>query len=151
MDRSVIQTFWAGPISDMEILCLKSWVGHGHPVHLYTYDDISGLPAGVVTIDAGVIVPEGPTPFGDGALAMLPFSDWFRFALLRFNGGIWMDLDVILVKPIEDKLLSQEYVFSSERTIQAGQLKAKSPFKSNIGFIYCRDPESELMTYLTSL
>jgi hypothetical protein len=159
MDRSVIQTFWGGPISDMEILCLKSWVGHGHPVHLYTYDDISGLPAGVITIDAGVIVPAdemflytGPAPVSHrpDAFSYMPFADLFRYRLLRFNGGLWMDLDIILLQPIPDALFEKDFFCSSERTIQAGQLKAKSPFKANIGVIYCSEPESDLMIELVN-
>lgn len=160
MDRYPIQTFWHGPISDMEILCLKSWVGHGHPVHLYTYDDISGLPVGVIRMDARDIVPEDEVFLYDGpmpktattdAFAYMPFADKFRYRLLRFNGGLWLDLDIILVKPIPAELFDLEFFCSSERTLQAGAYKSTDPYKANIGAIYFKEPESDLMIELTNI
>lgn len=160
MDRYPIQTFWHGPMSDMEMLCLKSWVGHGHPVHLYTYDDISGLPVGVIRMDARYIVPEDEVFLYDGpmpktattaAFAYMPFADKFRYRLLRFNGGLWLDLDIILVKPIPAELFDLDFFCSSERTLQAGAYKSTDPYKPNIGVIYCKEPESDLMVELTNI
>jgi hypothetical protein len=160
MDHYPIQTFWAGPISDMELLCLKSWVGHGHPVHLYTYDDISGLPVGVIRMDAREIVPEDEVFLYDGpmpktvtadAFAYMPFADKFRYRLLRFNGGLWLDLDIILIRPIPDELFELDFWCSSERTLQAGAYKSTDPYKPNIGAIYCKEPESDLMVELTNI
>ena len=159
MSRYPIQSFWSGPMSDMEILCLKSWVGHGHPVHLYTYDDLSGLPAGVTVMDAREIVPEdefelytGPTPKTVTAMAFayMPFADKFRYRLLRFNGGLWLDMDIILVKPIPAELFDLEFFCSSERTLQKGAYKSAEPYKPNIGAVYCREPESDIMIELTN-
>jgi len=159
MNRIPIQSLWLGPMSDMEILCLKSWVGHGHPVHLFTYDDLSGLPQGVIRMDARDIVPEdevspydGPMPVtaSPSAFTYMPFADKFRYRLLRFNGGLWLDLDIILLKPIPDDLLELDFWCSSERTIQAGQLKAAATYKPNIGAIYCKEPESDIMIELTN-
>ena len=158
MNGYPLQTFWAGPMSDMEILCLKSWVGHGHPVHLYTYDDLSGLPAGVEVMDAALILPEdefelfdGKTPktVSEDAFSVMPFSDRFRFTLLRINGGLWMDLDIILVRPIPAELFEADFFCSSEHTLQRGAFKSKNPSKANIGVVYCAEPESDLMVKLT--
>lgn len=144
-------------MSDMEILCLKSWSGHGHPVHLYTYDDISGLPAGVICMDAREIIPEGPTIY-DGpmpktatktAFEMMPFADRFRFTMLRLNGGLWLDLDIILVRPIPDELFERDFWCSSERTLQAGAYKSKETYKPNIGALYVSEPEHPLMCAVT--
>lgn len=44
---------WIGAgISEVERLALASFVAHGHVVHLYLYDDIPGIPGGVVVRDA---------------------------------------------------------------------------------------------------
>lgn len=154
-----IQCFWTGPLSDLEIACLKSWVGHGHPVHLYTYDEFSGLPAGVEVMDAATILPEDEFELFDGetpktvsadAFSVMPFSDRFRFTLLRINGGLWMDLDIILVRPIPEELFDMEFFCSSEHTLQKGAFKSKKPYKANIGVVYCAEPESDLMVALTS-
>lgn len=159
MEGYPISTFWHGPMSDMEILCLKSWSGHGHPVHLYSYQDLSGLPIGVEVMDARDIVPEdeffvydGPTPktATKTAFEMMPFADLFRFRLLRMNGGLWLDLDIILIKPIPAELFDLEFFCSSERTLQAGAYKSTALYKPNIGAIYCREPESDLMIELTN-
>lgn len=155
-----IQALWNGPMTDMEILCLKSWVGHGHPVHLYTYEDLSGLPLGVEIMDARDIIPEddfelyrGPMPKTKSlsAFSYMPFADRFRYALLRMNGGLWLDLDIILIKSIPTELFDLDFWCSSERTIQAGQLKAAATYKPNIGAIYCKEPESDLMVELTNI
>ena len=152
-----IQTFWAGPMSEMERMCLRSWVGHGHPVLLYAYEDISGLPDGIELMDANEIIPEGfelytgPAPASkrNDAFSYMPFADRFRFTLLRMNGGLWLDLDIILVRPIPAEWFDQEFFCSSERTIQAGTLKSHAPFKPNIGVIYFSEPEHPLTHRLT--
>lgn len=152
-----IQCFWHGPMSDLEILCLKSWVGHGHPVHLYSYQTITDLPLGVVLIDAREIIPEGPTIYTGPmhktatktAFEMLPFSDRFRFTLLRMNGGLWLDLDIILTKPIPDELFDQAFWCSSERTLQSGAYKSTDLFRASISAIYVAEPEHPLMCALT--
>ena len=143
-------------MSDLEILCLKSWVGHGHPVHLYSYE-ILVVPLGVVLIDAREIIPEEPTIYTGPmpktatptAFEMLPFSDRFRFTLLRMNGGLWLDLDIILTKPMPDKLFDQDFWCSSERTMQSGAYKSTELFKPSISAIYVSEPEHPLMCVLT--
>jgi hypothetical protein len=153
-----IQSFWHGPISDLEIMVLKSWVGCGHSVILYTYQNIIGLPHGVLVADANDIIPggpeeyEGPVPRAAraDAFSMMPFSDRFRFTMLRMNGGLWLDMDMLLLKPIPTELFAREYFCSSERTMQIGAYKSASPMKANIGALYCREPESDLMVELTN-
>lgn len=144
-------------MSDLEIMCLKSWAGHGHPVHLYSYEDISGLPVGVILRDANEIIEGGPDIY-DGpmpktvsktAFEMMPFSDRFRFTLLRMNGGLWLDLDIILVRPIPDELFEQDFWCSSERTLQSGAYKSKELLKPNIGALFVSEPEHPLMCALT--
>lgn len=137
-------------MSDLEIMCLKSWVGHGHPVYLYSYEDISGLPAGVILRDANEIIEGGPTVFeGHAAFQMLPFSDRFRFAMLRMNGGLWLDLDIILTRPIPDEMFEQGFWCSSERTLQAGAYKSKELSKATVSAIFVSEPEHPLMCMLT--
>jgi hypothetical protein len=160
MNGYPIQAFWAGKLSDLEIACLKSWVGHGHPVILYSYQDLSGLPEGVTLADARDIIPEdevelfhgdGPKSARDDAFSYLPFSDKFRYRLLRMNGGIWLDMDIVLISPIPTHLFDMEFFCSSERTMRIGAYKSKEPFKPTVSVIYCREPESDLMVELTNI
>lgn len=47
------QTFWWGSaLSPYEMFCLKSFVDHGHKVHLYTFDPQLDVPDGVLICDA---------------------------------------------------------------------------------------------------
>jgi Alpha 1,4-glycosyltransferase conserved region/Glycosyltransferase sugar-binding region containing DXD motif len=98
----VIQMFWHGaPLSLVERLSLASFLYHGHGVHLYAYDDIAGVPAGVVLRDAEEIVPRSAM-FRHGRTGSLaPFADWFRYRLLFGRGGIWCDMDMVCLKPFD--------------------------------------------------
>lgn len=144
-------------MSDLEIMCLKSWVGHGHPVYLYSYEDISGLPVGVTLCDAneiiegGAITYDGPMPKSamSNAFTMLPFSDRFRFTMLRLNGGLWLDLDIILTCPIPDEMFEREFWCSSERTLQSGAYKSKELSKPTISALFVSEPEHPLFCALT--
>jgi hypothetical protein len=107
-----IQSLWIGPaLSTMERLSLTSFVAAGHAVHLYTYDDVDGVPEGVELWDANEILPrerifryfEHDTVSG--------FSNFFRYKLLLERGGWWVDTDVVCLKPFAFK---RDHVFASE-------------------------------------
>jgi len=99
-----IQMLWVrGDLSRMELLSLRSFLAQGHPVHLYTYDAPTNLPAGVDVLDARDVVPEDLAPNGEmpafskGSYGA--FSDFFRYRLLFERGGWWSDLDVVAIRP----------------------------------------------------
>jgi hypothetical protein len=99
-----IQMLWVrGDLSRLELLSVRSFLAHGHPVILYTYDPARNLPPGVVVRDAAEIVPleKVPTaharPFGKGTLGA--FSDYFRYHLLTARGGWWVDMDIVCTRP----------------------------------------------------
>ena len=78
--RDVIQSLWIGTeVSKLEQLCMKSFIAHGHPFHLYAYNDIQGVPPSVVLKNANQIIPEKDiTAYVDPRPAMR--ADWFRSA-----------------------------------------------------------------------
>jgi hypothetical protein len=99
-----IQMLWVrGDLSRLEQLSLRSFLAHGHPVHLYSYEPPRHIPAAVHLHPAGDIVPAaiaplGPSaPFAPGSLGA--FSDYFRYLLLQARGGWWSDLDVVCLRP----------------------------------------------------
>jgi hypothetical protein len=114
--RDPIHCFWSNaPLSEMSRLSLQSMVRQGHPVKLYTYDDVGAMqafvPPEVMVVDAGNIV-QGATY----QLAVLNggigcFSDIFRYAVLHECGGWWLDTDIVLVKPLD---FAAEHVFSAQ-------------------------------------
>jgi hypothetical protein len=56
------------------------------------------VPEGVTLRDAVEILPEQEI-FQHVNGSWAPFSDWFRFALLYKEGGLWVDTDIICLKP----------------------------------------------------
>lgn len=103
----VIQGLWFGePLSDLERLCMKSFMANGHEFHLYAYDELQDVPKGVVVKDANHIVSrETIKEFRWFA----GFSDYFRYSLL-LRGGWYVDMDVVCLRPLD---FSSEYVFAS--------------------------------------
>lgn len=110
---------WIGKtLSPIELLCIKSFLFHGHEFHLWAYDVIeTSLPEGVILEDACLIIPsekvfyyKNKNQFGHGKGSFAGFSDIFRYKLLYEKGGWWVDMDVCCLKPFD---FAQEYVFRS--------------------------------------
>jgi hypothetical protein len=107
--RPDIVTFWHGPLDQLRRLCLRSQVAAGHKVTLYSFEPIAQLPDGVGNAEAEAILPHDfagrlrpQNP--DGVWidrTMLQFSDFFRIQLMAKNAGLWLDADILLLKPIE--------------------------------------------------
>jgi len=98
----VIQMFWHGtPLSRVEQLSLASFVHHGHAVHLYAYEPIEGVPAGVTVRDAREILAYELLFLHRRTRSLAPFADWFRYRLLFERGGIWADADMVCLKPFD--------------------------------------------------
>jgi hypothetical protein len=107
-----IQSLWIGPtLSTMERLSLSSFVAAGHEVHLYVYDDVDGVPAGVALRDAAAILPRARIFRYTEHDTVSGFSNFFRYKLLLDRGGWWVDTDVVCLVPFD---FSGEYVFASE-------------------------------------
>ena len=57
-ERVVCNTLWIGPeLGRVERACLRSFLRNGHPVTLYCYDEVAGVPEGVVLADAHEVLP----------------------------------------------------------------------------------------------
>ena len=56
-NNKVIKGMWIGDsLSNVEKLSINSFLKNGHDYHLYIYDDIKGIPDGVVVKDANTIL-----------------------------------------------------------------------------------------------
>lgn len=101
MKLPIIQSLWIGDdLTNVEKLCVQSFLDNGHEFHLYTYTDIGGIPSGAVVKDGNEIVPESDIFLHKrGTYAI--FADWFRLALLAKRGGVWVDMDMICLKPFD--------------------------------------------------
>jgi hypothetical protein len=107
--RPEIVTFWHGPLDDLRRLCLRSQVAAGHKVTLYSFEPLAQLPDGVGNAEAEAVLShdfaERLRPTGvDGVWrdwTTLQFSDFFRMRLMAENAGLWLDADVLLLRPVE--------------------------------------------------
>jgi len=121
-----VVTFWHGRMDALRQTCLRSQVAAGHKVTVYSFDTIPGLPAGVDNAEAEAILPHAfseklrpPQPDGSWRdWTTLQFSDFFRMKLMAMGAGVWLDADVLLLKPIEFDT-SMPY-FAWERSRQLG-------------------------------
>ena len=121
-----IVTFWHGPLDRLRQTCLRSQLAAGHKVTVYSFDTIPGLPDGVVNSDAEAILPQAfseklrpPQPDGSWRdWTTLQFSDFFRMRLMARGAGLWLDADVLLLRPIA--LDPAKPYFAWERPRQLG-------------------------------
>jgi hypothetical protein len=124
--RPEIVTFWHGPLDRLRRTCLRSQVAAGHNVTVYSFEPLAGLPDGVGNAEAEAILPHAfseklrpPQPDGRWRdWTTLQFSDFFRMRLMAQRAGLWLDADVLLLKPVE--IDPAEPFFAWERPRQLG-------------------------------
>jgi len=106
-----IQSLWVGSeLSQMEILCINSYLANGHEFHLYAYNEIANVPTGAILRDAGSIIPEKDI-YVDRFGSYANMANQFRFTLLYKSGGWWVDMDTVCLKPF---VFNEDFIFSSE-------------------------------------
>ena len=107
--RPEIVTFWHGPLDALRMLCLRSQVAAGHKVTVFSFEPLGAVPEGVGNAEAEAILPrafaERLRPTGaDGKWrdwTTVQYSDFFRMRLMARRAGLWLDADVLLLKPVE--------------------------------------------------
>jgi hypothetical protein len=135
--RPEIVTFWHGPLDRLRLTCLRSQVAAGHKVTVYSFDPLPQLPDGVGNAEAEAILPHAfseklrpPQPDGSWRdWTLLQFSDFFRMRLMSRHAGLWLDADVLLLKPVEIDAATP--LFAWERPRQLG---------NSVLYLPARDP-----------
>ncbi len=123
--RPDVVTFWHGPLDTLRRTCLRSQVAAGHKVTVYSFEPLAGLPEGVGNAEAEAILPhafaEKLRPTGpDGVWrdwTTLQFSDFFRMRLMARDAGLWLDADVLLLRPIEIDLAKPYFAWERPRQL----------------------------------
>jgi len=111
-----VQMLWIGSrLSNLERLSMASFLANGHPVRLFAYEAIEGVPAGVELHDGRDVMPADSVftyadGFGKGSPAA--FANLFRYKLLLDHGGYWSDTDTVCLKPFD---FEGDYVIGCER------------------------------------
>lgn len=109
-----LNSLWIGEsLGYVERLTMVSAMAAGHPFRLYSYapEKLRGVPSGVEVGDANEVVPyAGLARYFDGGLAALG-TDFFRYAMQAKGLGIWVDLDLCFLRPID---FFEDYLFGWE-------------------------------------
>jgi hypothetical protein len=133
-----IHGLWIGTrLSQLELLCIQSFVNHGHTFLLWTYNPLeNNLPSSVRFMDANEIIPGNEifqysyaNQFGHGKGSYAGFSDIFRYKLLYEYGGWWSDMDVTCLKPLD---FPAPYVFRTHHDLKVVGNVMKCPPKSEL-------------------
>ena len=155
MSREIIQSLWIGSeLSPVEKLCISSYIKNDHEFHLYSYNDIDGLPADCIVKDASEILPREDIfsyNVGLGKGSYSAFSNYFRYKLLTLKGNWWTDTDIVCLKKFD---FEDEYVFASEKTSSDGQHITsgiiKAPISSNFAercYNFCREQDKNTLQW----
>ena len=103
---------WIGKsLSPIEQISALSFLKQGHRLFLYAYEDVKGVPPGVIVRDAREVLPGDEIVKHRKTGSPALHSDIFRYALIAQKQQIWVDLDLIAISPIRD---SEGYVFGYE-------------------------------------
>lgn len=100
-DLFQVNCLWVGgELRPLEQVSLLSMQKQGHAVRLFTYGEVGNVPDGVEVADANEVLPWKQMIFyretGSPALG----ANRFRYRLMRMGLGLWLDADMLLLKPI---------------------------------------------------
>lgn len=121
MNKDEIFTLWIPNNNEQELpllahLSLKSMILCGHEVILYTYCYLDNVPEGVRVLDANEIIDSSNIfRYKSGHKTYSGFANLFRLKRLYEFGGTWLDLDVLLIRNINDKF-DEDILICSEPT-----------------------------------
>lgn len=95
---------------------MNSFVKNGYQLNIWTYGDISNAPSGASVRDARDVIPKSLFFLPPGGTPAA-FSDYFRYAVLNTIGGLWVDTDVVAVKPLK-MFPSQQFLVTERSAIK---------------------------------
>ena len=111
----IVNGFWHGlKLGELEKLCINSWIKNGYEFHLWVYDLDIKVSENVVIENANHIVDlREYFTYDEGHSKGTPiaFSNLFRAELLYQRGGLYVDLDVLCLKPYH---FNKRFVFSEQ-------------------------------------
>ncbi|MFC0819813.1 galactosyltransferase Lgt5 [Moraxella marmotae] len=102
IQQPIIGALWIGNhLNPIAHACLQSFLKCGHTVHLYTYDEIDNIPAGITVCDGNQIIDHSKIIKHKKSGSFALFSDIFRYELLKKTANIiYVDCDVYCLKPV---------------------------------------------------
>lgn len=126
-----IHALWIGDtLGKISQCCLTSFIRRGHSVYLHTYGNITDLPDGVIISDANKIIPKEHIFKHKKTGSYAVFADIFRYKLLKYIDGIYVDCDVYCLKPLS--IPKHGYLFGFEEDDRINNAILSLPQKSQL-------------------
>ncbi len=107
-------------ISQLELLCIKSWLDNGYKFILYTYNlndivfmKLNELFDNFELKDANEIIPFKDFFIDDRGAGVAAFSDYFRFFMIQATGIAWVDLDMVCLNN-NSSIAQKDYIIIQE-------------------------------------
>ena len=142
-DLPAVQSLWVGgELSKMEQTSIKSFLVKGHNYHLYTYGNVKGVPEGVNVRRAERILTKEKY-IEDKNKESATFSNKFRYKLLNKKGGVWVDTDIICLRPFK---FENDHTFASERVERQSKWSLNLPTRP-VGCVIKSPRNSKIMEY----
>lgn len=107
-----LNTLWIGEeLHPIHQLCLLSAIRQGHAVRLFCYGPVRGVPAEVEVVSAEEVLPRTTMFVHAKTGSPAPFADRFRLKLIEKGFGVWIDTDMLFVRPLS---IAAEHIFGWE-------------------------------------
>ena len=117
-------TFWTGCIDALERACLSSFSRSGHEIILYSYGEHKTSHFYDVRNASDIIDKRYLTQFiTNGRPNIAAFSDAFRVMMFTKTPYIWIDCDLLLVKPISFDPAEDLFIREGRKNIIAAMLR----------------------------
>lgn len=146
-----LASFWVGDtLGPIEIASLRSFLRQGDRITVYSPGPLLGLPDGVLWRNASEVMPADRIirhrKTGSPAL----HSDLFRYQLMAKTDQIWVDLDVIALRPFQ---FESDWVFGFETADEVNGAVLRLPMRSvALQQLLCLTPDRRgIPDYLTGL
>lgn len=130
-ELKTLNTVWIGDrLGYLEQLCLESALACGHQVRLFSYQpkNLRGVPQGVEVHHAAEVMPYERMLTYRGSNSFALGSNFWRYEMLARGLGYWVDLDILLLKPLSG---AGEYVFGAEHEFGLNTAVLYAPADSN--------------------
>ena len=116
-NKNEVFTLWVSDedyLPELVLLSLKSMLLVGHDVILYTYKNLKNVPKGVIVKDGHEVLDKSMIfRYKKGYKSYSGFANYFRLKRLYELGGTWIDLDILLIKNIND-VIKEDIAICSE-------------------------------------
>lgn len=127
---------------------MTSFVANGHDVRLHVYEEPADVPAGVTLVDAANVLPRSSLFLHARSASFAIFADWFRYKLLYEQGGLWVDTDVVCLRPF-DHARDEIYAWQDERVINNAVLGLPRGHKLAAWMVECCERPNRWRPYDT--